>query len=164
MHKKSRITLDIPDPDYFDDDEPHVYIPVPSGVVGSGIELLECMLAQWKQEEGAERDDEVWHQLVVSVAAMLSGLWDAWTGYYYGDRGRLLVEQVARYCWPLFTDRSPELEAVRTADNSDIVDALLALHRPRLGKDKEANKQQATAEQAIGDGKGTTERDPGWEF
>ena len=43
-------------------------------VVDSGIDLLQCMLAQWKQEDGFTPDDQVWDQLVVSAAQMLSGL------------------------------------------------------------------------------------------
>jgi hypothetical protein len=40
----------------------------------SGIDLLQCMPAQWKQEDGFTPDDQVWDQLVVSAAQMLSGL------------------------------------------------------------------------------------------
>jgi hypothetical protein len=43
-------------------------------MVDSGIDLLQCMLAQWKQEDGFTPDDQVWDQLVVSAAQMLSGL------------------------------------------------------------------------------------------
>jgi hypothetical protein len=65
-----------------------------------------------------------------------------------------------RSCW---ADRSAEPEAVRTPDNSDIIDALMAVCRARLTKHKEA-KQQTEAEQATGEGKGITDRERGWEF
>jgi hypothetical protein len=48
---------------------------------------------------------------------------------YHGDAARLLVEQIASFCD--HGDESQHLEAVRTADNADIVDALLALNAPR---------------------------------
>jgi hypothetical protein len=43
-------------------------------VVDSGIDLLQCMPAQWKQEDAFTPHDQVWDQLVVSAAQMLSGL------------------------------------------------------------------------------------------
>jgi hypothetical protein len=50
-------------------------------------------------------------------------------------------------------------ETVRTADNADIVDALIGIHQARLKKHREAKLQQAAAEQAP-----VADRDPGWEF
>jgi hypothetical protein len=73
MDHTSRITLTIPDPQDFEDDHP-VYIPVSSSVVGEGITLLQCILAQRHQEEGSAPDDEVWDQLTAGVAQMLAGL------------------------------------------------------------------------------------------
>ena len=63
-----------PEPDDFEDDWPHVYIPVASAVVTYGIELLQCMLAQWNNEEGCAADDKVWDPLMISAAQMLPGL------------------------------------------------------------------------------------------
>jgi hypothetical protein len=160
MHKKSRITLDIPDPDYFEDDEPHVYIPVRSGVVDSGIELLQCMLGQWKNEEGSESDDQVWDQLMVSAAQMLAGLLTSWTDYYHGNQARKLVDQIAWFCH--WKGTPPKLETLQGAPghpdeetalaDADVVPALLSLHelsQRRLAERKERKARQEQQAAAL---------------
>ena len=161
------ITLRIPDPEDFDMDLPPVYAPVRLNVVDFGVEWLQCVLAHCAQDA---HDTAQCDRLAVSGARMLAGLLEARGVYYHGDPMRPLVEQIAWQFRAPGADWSARLEAARTADNSDIVDALLALNQSRLAKHKEAKQQQATAGgptsvgRAIGDGKGTTERQPGWEF
>jgi hypothetical protein len=178
MDNKSRIMLDIPDPDDFEDDEDdthvHVYIPVADGVVTYGIDLLQCMLAQWKHEEGSEADDEVWDQLMICTARMLAGLIGAWTGYYHGNQARKLVDQIAWFCH--WSDAGKELEAVSGPPatpeevtglhDAEVVAALLSLHelnQRRLAERKERKEpqeQQATALSAEERAMLATYRDP----
>jgi hypothetical protein len=49
MAKKSRITLDIPDPEGFDDESSYG-IPVSSEAVSSTIDLLQCFIAQYRHD------------------------------------------------------------------------------------------------------------------
>jgi hypothetical protein len=174
---KSCIKLEIPDPDYFEDDWPYVYIPLSSSVVDSGVELLQCMLAQWKQEEGMESDDQVWDRLMVSAAQMLAGLLAAWTDYYHGNNARKLIDQVAWFChWeharkdlqtvhgrPLHPDAATGLQ------DADVIAALLPLHelsRRRLAERKQ-DQQQATAGDPTSVGRvpvAEGDSDVGWDF
>jgi hypothetical protein len=156
MQSTSRVTLRIPDPEDFDE-ETYAYIPVPSGVVDSGIDLLQCVLGQWKKEVGCQSDEQVWDPLMVCAAQMLAGLLGAWTEYYDGNRARLLVQQIAWFCRPRSTEGPQDLEAVRTAENADIIDALIALHQARQKTHKE--QQPGAEEQGP-----VAQRDPGWEF
>jgi hypothetical protein len=168
MDDKSRIALDIPDPEDFEDPPPHVYIPVPCAVVDLGIELLQCILVQRKQEEGLEPDDEVWDRLAVSAAQMLSGLTGAWGAYYHGSRVRALVAQIDHYCNERDVTecydsetrkRRADLAALRAhAQYAPIVDALEALRSERQNSGKE-QQQQPAAEQGP-----AADHDPGWEF
>jgi hypothetical protein len=91
MNAPQHITLPIPGPEEFEDDGQ--YIPVPSSVVSAGIELLQCLLAQWKYEEGLAPDKRVWNALVVSCAEMLSSLMDAWAGEHDERDSEALIEQ-----------------------------------------------------------------------
>jgi hypothetical protein len=153
-----RITLDIPDPENIEDDEPHVYISVPANVVDYGIELLQCFVMQWKLNSGSEADHRVWHPLAISAAQMLSGLMGTYAAYYHENNAHLLVEQIAWFC-----DHSPHapeaLEAVRTADNADIVDALLALHAPRERRRKERLQLRIASQQRP-----VADHDARWDF
>src|SRR5437763_15508208 len=74
MDDKSRIRLDIPDPEDFDLGSPHVYVPVPSEIVGGLIDLLVCFLDHYRAEEGSEKDYQVWDRLPTSAAQALAGL------------------------------------------------------------------------------------------
>jgi hypothetical protein len=68
----------------------------------------------------------------------------------------LLVEQIAFFCRPTAADVPQQLEAVRTAENADIVDALIALAQTRQARHR---GQQAAAQHEP-----AASRDPGWEF
>ena len=172
MDDKSRIRLDIPDPEDFEVGSWPAYIPVPSSVVTVGIELLQCILAQWKQEEGLMPDERVWDAMVVSTAQMLSGLMGAYAAYFHESGARELVEQIDRFCnWsdspPNLYDSSRDkrlhdFAALRTdARTADIVDALEALHDERQRRAKERQQLRAASEQGP-----VAERDSdaGWNF
>jgi hypothetical protein len=167
MDDKSRITLDIPDPEDFEDDPLHVYIPVPCTVVDLGIELLQCFLVLRKQDEGMEMDHEVWDRLAVSAAQMLSGLTGAWGAYYHGSRVPALVAQIDHYCnerdvTELYDSetrkRRADLAALRAqAQYTPIVAALEALRSERHNKRKEQKQQTAAQE-------GPAAEPHGWDF
>jgi hypothetical protein len=78
---KPRITLAVPPPEDFEEEEPRVYIPVRDTVVDAGIDLLQCFVTQWKQNAGSQQEEDVWDRLAVSAAQMLSGLMSAWAAY-----------------------------------------------------------------------------------
>src|ERR671932_2733262 len=98
MDFKPSIILPVPEAEDFEDEPPYVYIPVPSGIVDMGIELLQCFLTQWKPEEGVTPDERVWDAMAISGAQMLSGLMAAWAAHYHGSGLRALVEQIDHYC------------------------------------------------------------------
>ena len=165
------ITLRIPDPEDFDMDVPPVYAPVRLNVVDFGVEWLQCVLAHCAQDD---HDAAQCDRLAVSGAQMLSGLLEARGAYYHGDHMRVLVEQIVWHLGGRWVNRSAELEArlaqldaVRTPDNADFVDALLAVCRARLARHKEAKQQPAAAGDPTSVGRAPAEDhdgDPGWEF
>ena len=170
MDDKSRIRLDIPDPEDFDLGSPHVYVPVPSEIVGGLIDLLVCFLDHYRAEEGSEKDYQVWDRLATSAAQALAGLLSANGAYYHGGGARELVEQIDHFCnWrdtrPTLYDssRNKRLHAFAAlredARTADIVDALEALHDERERRRKEPKQQPAAAEQGP-----AADGDPGWEF
>jgi hypothetical protein len=161
MDEKPRITLDIPDPQDFGLERSDTYTPVRASVVDYGVDWLKCFLAHCPRDDEDRQDYGVWDRLAVSGAQMLAGLLEARGVYYHEDGTRQLVEQIAHYFGAPRADWSPALEAVRTPENSDIVDALVAVSQARLARHKEATQQQA-----MGDGEGTTLRDrpKPWEF
>jgi hypothetical protein len=172
------ITLDVPDADEFEDDT-FIYIPVCDDVVDSGIKLLECFVAQWRQERESQPDAELWGRLAVSAAAMRGGLISAWTAYWDADdRGaRALVDQIAWFChWPEARSRLGALAGTQAKvhpafqtdlEDADIVAALLSLaelsarrrNERKEHKEHKEHRQQAAAEQGP-----APERDVGWEF
>jgi hypothetical protein len=169
MDNEPQITLDIPDPDSFEDDTPSTYIPLPSAFVDPAIELLQCLIAQWKHDEGSAPDEEVWDRLVVSAAQMLSALLSAWTAYYHRGAARELIDQIKWFCH--WDDVPSRLDAVRNTptrvhpafrtdlEDADVVAALLSLHELSARRLAERKGQHATAEQGP-----TAVGDPGWEF
>jgi hypothetical protein len=110
MDEKPRITLRIPDPEDFEQEDPPLYIPVRAGVVDFGPEWLQCFLAHCPQEDGPEY--HIWDRLAVSGAQMLCGLLEARGAYYHEGPARLLVEQIMRYTDTRWAERAAELEAV----------------------------------------------------
>src|SRR5918911_1109572 len=76
MNGQQHLMLPIPGPAEFEEDRP--YLAVPASVVSAGIELLHCILGQWKLEEGLSPDKRVWDALAVSGAQMPSSLMDVW--------------------------------------------------------------------------------------
>jgi hypothetical protein len=91
MDRNSRIWLSIPDPGDFDLGSP--YIPVPSGVVNGTIDLLQCMLAQYRADEGPAPDDRVWDALAVAAGQALGCLLSARAAYYHRREVREPVEK-----------------------------------------------------------------------
>lgn len=169
MDDERHIELDVPDLDEFEDDTTGVYIPVPDHVVDAGIKLLQCFVAQWKQEEGMEPDDKLWGQLAASAAQMLAGLIRAWSAYYNEGGARALVDQITWFChWDEVPGRlaalqgpQPQLHPAfrRHLEDADVVAALLTLHELSERRRKERKQQPAAAEQGP-----ATVGDPGWEF
>src|SRR5437764_12880361 len=96
MGDDPHITLRIPSPDEFEMDS--FYIPVPSAVIDSGIDVLQGFSVQWKQNEGSAMAHEVWDPLAVAAASALAGLMNAWAAHYHGDQARALVDQIACFC------------------------------------------------------------------
>jgi hypothetical protein len=181
MDDKSSISVEIPDPEYFEDDWPHVYIPVTSGVVDSGIDLLQCMLAQWKHEEGMQSDEQVWDRLMVSAAQMLTGLLSAWTDYYHRNQARKLIDQVAWFCHWSHAQKDLEsvhgrplhLEETTGLQDADVAAALRPLHQlsqrrlaeQRQQREESQRKQRKQEqEQAAADQAPFVEGDVGWDF
>jgi hypothetical protein len=174
MDDQPQITLRIPPTEDFEE-EPLRYVPVPMGTVDSGIDLLQCLLAQWKREEGCVPDEQVWDRLMISAACMLSSLLRAQTAYLHQGGARELVEQIAWFChWAETPER---LAAVRDCpptrewphypagahvvdypEPEQIIAALLALHEDGLRRRKERPRQRAAEQQPAADD------DPGWDF
>jgi hypothetical protein len=161
MNAQQHIMLPIPGPAEFEDDRQ--YLAVPASVVSAGIELLQCILSQWKLEEGLSPDKRVWDALAVSGAQMLSALMDVWAGEDHERDGEALISQMAHFCAHPHAARW--LETLRgrrdmtyIGDLDVIVDALLSVHQ-QTGRRRSERTQLATAEQAP-----AQDPDPGWEF
>jgi hypothetical protein len=161
MNGQQHLMLPIPGPAEFEEDRP--YLAVPASVVSAGIELLQCILSQWKLEEGLSPDKRVWDALAVSGAQMLSSLMDVWAGEDLERDGEALVWQVAHVCG--HPDAARSLETLRGRRDMTYLgdldvsnDALLSVHqqtaRPRSERTQVATGQQAPAQ----------DPDPGWEF
>jgi hypothetical protein len=164
------IKLRILDPQDFDEVEPPVYLPVPASVVDVRIELVQCLLTQWKQGEGLTPDKRVWDALAVSAAQMLSGLIGACAVYDHGSGARELVEQIDHFCTrrdvldlddSATRKRLEDLAALREQPRTaDIVDALTTLHQERQKRRKEPTQQRAASRGGL---LADTDNDGGWD-
>lgn len=171
MDDDEHITLDIPDPEGFNDEYGHS-LPISSVVVEYAIDLLQCFIAQYRHDEGCSPDHAVWDRLAAAAGHALAGLLSAHSAYYHDRDARPLIEQIAFFCRDFATPRrlAPLREpgAVHVLHNgpqpADIVEALLALHELSVRRGKEWQQQAAAADPTDVGREPATERDPGWEF
>jgi hypothetical protein len=147
MNDQQHIMLPIPGPAEFEDDRP--YLAVPASVVSAGIELLHCILSQWKLEEGLSPDKRVWDALAVSGAQMLSSLMDVWAAEDQERDAEALIWQIAHFTSHPHVARCLEtlrhrLDMTYQEDVDVIIDALLSVHQQigRRGSER-AQGQQA---------------------
>jgi hypothetical protein len=104
-------------------------IAVPTDLVDYAIEVLRCYLAHWTLPEGFDPEDQAYNALNVAAGHTLAGLLASRAASGTQRGASQLIEQIAQFfCWH---DADHYLESQRTADNADIVDALLAVHAER---------------------------------
>jgi hypothetical protein len=136
------IRLRIPDPEDFEDLDRYTSCSsVPAHLVDYGIDVLQCVLAQWKADQGLEPDARMWGVIVPAAGQVLGGLLDTYTTHHTQHGARRLVGQVAAFCggWRARGD----LEALRDRqEDRYIVDALLALHEESERRRKERMQQR----------------------
>jgi hypothetical protein len=134
---KTRIMVEIPVEEDFKEGYDHILVP--GRVVDSTINMLQGMLAQWTREIGCVPDEGIWAELMTAAGHALGGLVAAHAGEYIETIVAQLVRQIG---WALkWQDVDKDLQAVRTAENADIVDALLGLHAERQRRQKEQMRQ-----------------------
>jgi hypothetical protein len=153
-------------------------------VVDYTIDLLQCFLAQYRQDVGleAQADSAVWARLASAAGHALAGLLHAHNTYYHDRGAAALIEEIALFCLgphvpqelaPLREPGATNLCAAGPQE-PEIVAALLTLWEQGQRRQKEwleqhhgrrrTERPEGTEEPATAEQEPAPDHDPGWDF
>ena len=107
------------------------YMEVSADVVYYTIDVLRCVLAQWRPPEGLEPDAQAANRLTTATCQALAGLMHAHMADNRLDGAPELVQRIDWFLSPQWAEERLQAVKVERERQRDIVEALLALARKR---------------------------------
>jgi hypothetical protein len=99
------------------------YIAVPTDLVEYAIDVLRCYLAQWRQPEGIEPEDQAYNALAVAAGHALAGLLASRAAHNAQCSARQLIDQLD------LTRHNDDPRIAEAIDDPAVITAMLALSK-----------------------------------